>query len=85
MEQLRSGQKLGVEGLVDPHSFHELMLFAEHRATLFGMDGRHFPAEAEIESWIQSLDARLIERFVADGPTGRDNLYLLFRRTGTQC
>jgi methylmalonyl-CoA carboxyltransferase large subunit len=34
--------------LVDPGSFHELLLFAEHRATLFGMDGRHFPAEAVV-------------------------------------
>ncbi len=43
----------------------------------------HFPTESEIESWIQALDARLIRRFDADGPTGRDNLYLLFRRAGT--
>lgn len=37
-----------IDHLVDPGSFHELMLFAEHRATLFGMDGRHFPAEAVV-------------------------------------
>ena len=37
-----------IEQLVDPHSFHELLLFAEHRATLFGMDGRHFPGEAVV-------------------------------------
>jgi len=34
--------------LVDSGSFHELMAYAEHRATLFGMDGRHFPAEAVV-------------------------------------
>lgn len=34
--------------MLDADSFHELMLFAEHRATLFGMDGRHFPAEAVV-------------------------------------
>ena len=37
-----------LEQLVDAGSFHELMLYAEHRATLFGMDGRHFPAEAVV-------------------------------------
>ncbi len=37
-----------IEQLVDPESFHELMLFAEHRATLFGMEGKTFPAEAVI-------------------------------------
>ena len=37
-----------IQELVDADSFHELMLYAEHRATLFGMDGRHFPAEAVV-------------------------------------
>lgn len=37
-----------INELVDADSFHELMLYAEHRATLFGMDGRHFPAEAVV-------------------------------------
>nr|VFK64590.1 MAG: methylmalonyl-CoA carboxyltransferase 12S subunit [Candidatus Kentron sp. UNK]VFK71147.1 MAG: methylmalonyl-CoA carboxyltransferase 12S subunit [Candidatus Kentron sp. UNK] len=37
-----------IADLVDPGSFHELMAYAEHRATLFGMDGRHFPAEAVV-------------------------------------
>lgn len=37
-----------IDELVDVDSFHELLLFAEHRATLFGMDGRHFPAEAVV-------------------------------------
>jgi methylmalonyl-CoA carboxyltransferase large subunit len=37
-----------IQQLVDPDSFHELLLFAEHRATLFGMDGRHFAAEAVV-------------------------------------
>jgi methylmalonyl-CoA carboxyltransferase large subunit len=34
--------------LLDPDSFHELMLFAEHRATLFGMQGKSFPVEAVV-------------------------------------
>lgn len=41
----------------------------------------HFPTEGEIERLV-ALDSRLepVERFVADGPTGRDNLYLTWRR-----
>lgn len=37
-----------LEHLADPGSFHELMLFAEHRATLFGMDSKKFPAEGVV-------------------------------------
>jgi len=33
-----------------------------------------------IEAWIEALEAPLIDRFNADGPSGCDNLYLLFRR-----
>ena len=46
-----------IDLLVDPGSFHELLLFAEHRATLFGMDGRHFPAEAVVAG-TGSIDGR---------------------------
>jgi methylmalonyl-CoA carboxyltransferase large subunit len=34
--------------LCDPHSFQEAGLFAEHRATLFGMAGKSFPADGVI-------------------------------------
>lgn len=37
-----------IENLVDAGSFHELMLFAAHRATLFGMEDKTFPGEAVI-------------------------------------
>ncbi len=39
----------------------------------------HFPADAEIDAWIEALEPPLIDRFEADGPSGRENLYLLFR------
>ncbi|MEM7586438.1 MAG: class I SAM-dependent methyltransferase [Acidobacteriota bacterium] len=42
----------------------------------------HFPSNAEIDGWIEAVGASLIDRFPADGPTGRDNLYLLFRHSG---
>jgi methylmalonyl-CoA carboxyltransferase large subunit len=48
-----------IDHLVDPASFHELMIFAEHRATLFGMDGRHFPAEAVITG-TATIDGRAV-------------------------
>ena len=56
-----------IDALVDPGSFHELMLFAEHRATLFGMDGRHFPAEAvvtgtaTIDEFLDAAEIMLVE------------------------
>ena len=31
-----------VEKLVDPNSFQEIGAFAQHRATLFGMEGKSF-------------------------------------------
>ena len=34
-----------VDALVDPESFDEAGLFAEHRATMFGMAGKPMPAE----------------------------------------
>lgn len=37
-----------VTELCDPHSFQEFGLFAEHRCTLFGMEGRPFPADGVI-------------------------------------
>ena len=37
-----------VEALVDPESFEETGLFAEHRATLFGMAGKEMPADGVV-------------------------------------
>ncbi len=39
----------------------------------------HFPDDAEIESWIAEVESPLVDRFEADGPSGRDNLYLMWR------
>ncbi len=39
----------------------------------------HFPGAAEIEGWIDGMEPRLIDRFEADGPSGQDNLYLVWR------
>jgi methylmalonyl-CoA carboxyltransferase 12S subunit len=63
-----------IEELVDPGSFDELMLFAEHRATLFGMDGRHFPGEAVVTG-TGSIDDRPVhlasqDSTVAGGSAG---------------
>ncbi len=41
----------------------------------------HFPDDREIESWISGLGLPLADRFEADGSTGKDNTYLLFRAT----
>jgi methylmalonyl-CoA carboxyltransferase 12S subunit len=37
-----------ISELCDPHSFQESGLFAEHRATLFGMADKEFPAEGVV-------------------------------------
>ncbi len=37
-----------IEALVDPGSFEETGLFAEHRATLFGMAGKSLPADGVV-------------------------------------
>jgi methylmalonyl-CoA carboxyltransferase large subunit len=37
-----------IDELCDPHSFQESGLFAEHRATLFGMEGKSFPADGVV-------------------------------------
>src|ERR1039458_9189612 len=52
LEKQRKGGKLTardrVEALVDADSFEESGLFAEHRATLFGMAGKDFPADGVV-------------------------------------
>jgi methylmalonyl-CoA carboxyltransferase large subunit len=52
LEKQRKGGKLTarerVDALVDAGSFEESGLFAEHRATLFGMAGKDFPADGVV-------------------------------------
>ncbi len=43
----------------------------------------HFPDDVEIDTWIEDAKPPLADRFAADGPTGQDNLYLLFRQSPT--
>lgn len=62
-EKQRQGGKLTarerIEALVDAGSFDETGLFAEHRATLFGMAGRNFPADGVITG-AASVSGRLV-------------------------
>ena len=59
----RQGGKLTarerVEALVDPDSFEETGLFAEHRAVLFGMEGKDLPADGVVTG-AASVSGRLI-------------------------
>ena len=48
-----------VEVMVDPGSFEETGLFAEHRSTLFGMAGKSFPADGVITG-AASIHGRLV-------------------------
>jgi methylmalonyl-CoA carboxyltransferase 12S subunit len=48
-----------VDALVDPGSFQETWLFAEHRSTLFGMDGKPLPADGVITG-AASIARRLV-------------------------
>ena len=63
LEKQRQGGKLTarerVEALVDAGSFEETGLFAEHRATLFGMAGKDFPADGVITG-AASVGGRLV-------------------------
>ena len=63
LEKQRQGCKLTarerVEALVDPDSFEETGLFAEHRATLFGMAGKDFPADGVVTG-AASVGGRLV-------------------------
>ncbi|MCX6632668.1 MAG: acyl-CoA carboxylase subunit beta [Candidatus Solibacter sp.] len=63
LEKQRQGGKLTarerVEALVDPGSFEETGLFAEHRATLFGMAGKDFPADGVVTG-AASVSGRLV-------------------------
>lgn len=63
LEKQRQAGKLTarerVEALVDPDSFEESGLFAEHRATLFGMAGKSFPADGVVTG-AASIGGRLV-------------------------
>src|SRR5450432_2168340 len=63
LEKQRRGGKLTarerVEALVDPDSFDETGLFAEHRATLFGMAGKSLPADGVVTG-AASVSGRLV-------------------------
>jgi methylmalonyl-CoA carboxyltransferase 12S subunit len=63
LEKQRQSGKLTarerIEALVDPGSFQETWLFAEHRATLFGMAGKTLPADGVITG-AASIDRRLV-------------------------
>jgi methylmalonyl-CoA carboxyltransferase 12S subunit len=48
-----------IEVMVDPGSFEETGLFAEHRSTLFGMAGRSFPADGVVTG-AASIHGRLV-------------------------
>jgi len=63
LEKQHQGGKLTarerVDALVDPGSFEETGLFAEHRATLFGMAGKSFPADGVVTG-AASVGGRLV-------------------------
>ena len=48
-----------VERLVDPESFQEIGLFARHRSTLFGMEGKELPADGVVTG-CGTVDGRLV-------------------------
>src|SRR5579863_3195295 len=63
LEKQHQGGKLTarerVDALVDAGSFEETGLFAEHRATLFGMAGKNFPADGVVTG-AASVGGRLV-------------------------
>ncbi len=63
LEKQHQGGKLTarerVDALVDAGSFDESGLFAEHRATLFGMEGKDFPADGVVTG-AASVGGRLV-------------------------
>jgi methylmalonyl-CoA carboxyltransferase large subunit len=61
-KQRRSGKLTArerIEALVDPGSFDETGLFAEHRSTLFGMAGKPMPADGVVTG-AASVGGRLV-------------------------
>ncbi len=61
-KQRKSGKMTArerIEVLVDPDSFEENGLFAQHRSTMFGMDGKELPADGVVTG-AASIAGRLI-------------------------
>src|SRR3984885_4957309 len=48
-----------IDSLIDPDSFQEIGLFAQHRSTLFGMADKELPADGVVTG-AASIDGRLI-------------------------
>jgi methylmalonyl-CoA carboxyltransferase 12S subunit len=48
-----------VDAMVDPGSFEESGLFAQHRSTMFGMEGKTFPADGVVTG-AASVNGRLV-------------------------
>ncbi len=73
LEKQRQAGKLTarerVERLADPASFQEIGLFAKHRATLFGMAGKDFPADGVVTG-CATVDGRLIHLASQDFTVG---------------
>jgi methylmalonyl-CoA carboxyltransferase large subunit len=58
-----------IEALVDPDSFEENGLFAQHRATMFGMEGKDMPADGVVTG-AGSVAGRLIHLASQDFTVG---------------
>jgi len=72
LEKHRAAGKLTarerVDALVDPGSFMETGLFAEHRATMFGMAGKETPADGVVTG-AASMQGRLIHLAARTSPS----------------
>jgi methylmalonyl-CoA carboxyltransferase large subunit len=58
-----------IDNLVDPDSFQEIGMFAQHRATLFGMAGKDFPADGVVTGGA-CIDGRLVHLASQDFTVG---------------
>lgn len=58
-----------IDNLVDPNSFEELGLFAQHRCTMFGMEGKEMPADGVVTG-AAAIDGRLVHLASQDFTVG---------------
>jgi methylmalonyl-CoA carboxyltransferase large subunit len=58
-EQGKLTSRERVDKLVDPKSFQEIGAYAQHRATLFGMEGKELPADGVVTGCAR-IDGRLV-------------------------
>jgi methylmalonyl-CoA carboxyltransferase large subunit len=58
-----------VASLVDPKSFQEIGIFAQHRSTYFGMDGKEMPADGVVTGCAK-IDGRLVHLASQDFTVG---------------